>query len=171
VRRIVFGEPEETSALVADLYRWWYRRRGLPADRLLVESFILLEPYWILRTGCVPFWIKFDTQPPAASLAEYLDHADPYDEIYMTLFSHGTESIGLAPVERWRSLIGRTRRASGFVGVDEKRFPMDFATFVRYHTDLRKKIAARYPLPDSLSLGTLDAFLEESGDRYPVRWL
>ena len=41
VRRIVFDEPEALSPLVADLYRWWYRERGLPSDRLLVESFIL----------------------------------------------------------------------------------------------------------------------------------
>jgi hypothetical protein len=51
IRRITFEEPEHLSPFVADLYRAWYRERGLPADRLLVESFILLEPYWVLRTA------------------------------------------------------------------------------------------------------------------------
>ena len=63
VRRIVFEEPEHPSPLVADLYRRWYEERGLPANRLLIESFILLEPYWALRTGSVPFWTKFNMEP------------------------------------------------------------------------------------------------------------
>ncbi len=135
-----------------------------------MESFILLEPLWALRTGSAPFWIKFDMEPPAASLERYLDGADPYDEIHMTLFSHGVNSVGLVPIERWRSLLGKARKGGNFVGVDEERFPRDFATFVRYHTDM-KKIPARYPRPGPLALGGLVAFLDEAGDRYPVRWL
>jgi len=42
IRRVLFEEPERLSLLVADLYRWWYRERGLPADRLLVGSIILI---------------------------------------------------------------------------------------------------------------------------------
>jgi hypothetical protein len=53
--------------------------------------------------------------------------------------------------------------------VDEGRFPRDFATFVRYHTQV-KKIPARYLIPEPLTLARLDAFLREAGDRYPVRW-
>jgi hypothetical protein len=169
VRRIVFEEPEELSPLVADLYRWWYKERGLLANRLLVESFVLMEPYWSLRTGSVPFWSKFAMEPPFAFLERYLDGADPYDHIHMMLFSHGVDSVGLVPIERWRSVLGRARKRGSFVGVDEQRFPRDFATFVRYYTDV-KKIPARYPLPGPLALGQLETFLEQSGDRYPVRW-
>ena len=85
------------------------------------------------------------------------------------LFSHGVESIGLPQVERWHSLTGRARKRGGFVGVDEEEFPRDYATFVRYHTDL-KKIPARYPMPGPLTFGQLDGFLQGVGDRYPVRW-
>jgi hypothetical protein len=169
VRRIIFEEPEHLSPLVADLYRWWYEQRRLLANRLLVESFILLEPFWALRTGSVPFWLKFAMELPATLLERYLDDTDPYDEIHMMLFSHGVNSVGLAPIERWRSILKRARRQGSFVGVDEQRFPRDFATFVRYHTDM-KKIPARYPRPGPLSLDRLDAFLEQAGDRYPVRW-
>lgn len=45
VRRLVFTEPEDFSPLVAELYRWWYRERGFDSRRLIVESFILLEPW------------------------------------------------------------------------------------------------------------------------------
>jgi len=170
VRRILFEEPEHLSPLVADLYRWWYEERGLPANRLLVESFILLEPHWALRTGSVPFWMTFNTESSAASVEQYLGGTEPYDHVYMMLFSHGVDSIGLAPIERWRSIVGQAREQGGFVGVDERRFPRDFAAFVRYHTEL-KKMPTRYPMPGPLSLGRLGAFLGRAGDRYPVRWI
>jgi hypothetical protein len=170
VRRILFEEPEDPSALVADLYRLWYEEHGLPTNRLLVESFILMEPWWALRTGSVPFWMVFNTESSADRLERYLEVADPYDFIDLMLFSHGVDSVGLAPIERWRSEVRRARKHGGFVGVDERRFPRDFATFVRYHTDL-KKIPTRYPLPEPLSLSRLDAILDRSGDRYPVRWI
>lgn len=156
-----------------DLYRRWYRERGLPGDRLLVESFIVMEPYWALRTCSVPFWAVFNMEPSAAALERYLDavEGDPYDDVRVMLFSHGVDSVGLVPVERWRSLAGRARRTGGFVGVDEKKFPRDYAAFARYHDEL-EKIPARYPLPEPLGLERLDAFLEESGDRYgAVRWV
>jgi hypothetical protein len=169
VRRIVFEEPEHLSPLVADLYRWWYRERGLLANRLLVESFIMLEPYWTLRTGSVPFWMKFNMEPSLEWIENYLDGTDPYDEIRMMLFSHGVECVGLPSIERWRKTLRRARRHGSFVGVDEDRFPRDYATFVRYHTEMQK-IPARYPLPGPLVLSQLDAFLQERGDLYPVEW-
>ncbi len=169
VRRLVFEEPEDTSPLVADLYRWWYRQRRLLANRLLIESFILMEPHWALRTGSVPFWTEFNMEPSLERVEDYLQRSEPYEEIHAMLFSHGVESVGLPSVERWRAVTRRARKRGGFVGVDEEEFPRDYATFVRYHTEL-KKMPARYPMPGPLALGQLDAFLQEAGDRYPVRW-
>ena len=171
IRRIIFEEPEHLSPLVADLYRWWHHRRGLPSSRLLVESFIVMEPWWALRTGAVPFWMKFNVEADAAWLERYLDGVEPYDHIHIMLFSHGTDSAGLAAIERWRAILGRASKSGSFVGVDERTFPRDFATFVRYYTELKRKIPARYPLPAPLTLDQLDTFLDEEGDRYPVRWL
>ncbi len=52
LERIVFREPEDMSPLVADLHDWWYST-SLPAlRRLLVESFIVLDPGG--RRGPVP---------------------------------------------------------------------------------------------------------------------
>ncbi len=169
LRRVVFEEPEDVSPLVADLYRRWYAERGLLANRLLVESFVLMEPYWALRTGSVPFWTEFATEPSLRSVEDYLSSIEPYDQIHAMLFSHGVESVGLPSVERWRTVTGRACRRSGFIGVEEEKFPRDYATFVRYHTEV-KKIPARYPMPGPLTLGRLDAFLQEAEDRYRVRW-
>ncbi len=104
IQRIVFQEPEHLSPFVAELYRWWYKQRQIPANRLLVESFVLLEPMWALRTGSVPFWMKFNMEPSLNWIEQYLESSDPYDEIYLILFSHGTDSVGLPSIERWRTV-------------------------------------------------------------------
>ena len=51
--RVCFDD-EDPSPLVAELYRWWYRARGLAGHRLLVGCFILMDPWWTLRLGAVP---------------------------------------------------------------------------------------------------------------------
>lgn len=170
VVRVVFQNPQELSPLVADLYRWWYRQRRLKANRLVAESFILLEPYWTLRTGSVPFWMLFNMERSAQELERYLDGAEPFDDIRMMLFSNGVESIRQVPIHRWRQVLGRARQRSSFVGVDEEEYPRDFASFARYHTGM-KELAPRYPLPGPLALSQLETFLKEHGDRYEVEWI
>jgi hypothetical protein len=170
IRRIVFEEPEDMSPLVADLYRWWYRERRMVANRLLGSSFIVMEPWWAMRTGSVPFWCKFNVETSADALEAYLDSAEPFDETNLMVFSHGTESAGLAPIERWQALSRRGRRGGRLIGVDETRYPKDFGVFANYHTEVQT-IPARYPIPGPLSLEQLDAFLDRSGDRYAVQWL
>lgn len=170
IRRVIFKEPEHLSPFVAELYRWWYKKRGIIANRLLIESFVLLEPMWTLRTGSVPFWMKFNMEPSLDWIKEYLSQADPYDEIFMFLFSHGTESVGLPSIEQWREVFKYARQRGDFIGKVEEDFPRNFVTLIRYYTDLKRMISARYPLPGPLSLQQLDEFIEQSGDRFPVQW-
>jgi hypothetical protein len=86
------------------------------------------------------------------------------------LFSHGVESAGMAPIERWRRVLHRGQRRGRFIGVDERAYPRDFAVFARYHADLKRRVRDRYPLPDPLSLAELETFLAETGGRYAVSW-
>jgi hypothetical protein len=160
--RITFGEPEDPSPLIADLYRWWYRARGLPANRLVVDSFILMDPWWTLRLAAVPFWMKFNTEVSARALEDYLDQSEPYDEINLMLFAHGVHSIGLAPIERWRTVLARARQRGRFVGVDEQAYPADFAVFARYNPALRR-LNGRWPVPPPLGWDEVDEFLDRSG--------
>ena len=171
VRRVVFDEPEHPSPLVADLYRWWYRQRGYRPNRLLIESFIVLEPYWALRTGSAPFWMKFNMEASLEWAHQYLDTAGPFEEIYLMLFAHGVDAVGLPTIEQWRSVPRRALQRGDFVGVDERRFPRDFGVYARYYPELKRKIHARYPLPGPLALGQLDRFLAQAEDRYQVAWL
>lgn len=168
VRTLRFAAPEVLSPLVADLYAWWNARRGIKERRLLVESFIVMEPYWTMRTGAIPFWMVFNMEPSARALEHYLDASAAFDDIGIMLFSHGVDSVGLASIDRWQSLL---RRANGaLIGVDPRAYPRDFGVFVRYHYALRKRFRARYPMPPSLTFPELDDFLAARGDRYSVAW-
>ncbi|WP_433447176.1 hypothetical protein ACQPXS_04640 [Streptomyces sp. CA-142005] len=149
-----FDTPQRLSPAVADLHRAWYAERGLPTGRLLVESFLLLEPWWTLRTGSVPYWTVFGTEASRAGLDSYLDASAPYDEIRILLFNHGTDSIGLAHAQDWQRTAARARKIGLLTGVDAAAYPRDFAGFVRSHRELTK-IRTRYPLP--LPLAAADA--------------
>jgi hypothetical protein len=170
--RLRYPEPQALSPLVADLYRWWYRRRNIPANRLLVESFVILEPWWALKTGSTPYWMEFNMKPSLEAVHAYLDAAEaegvPFDDIGMWLFNHGVEAVGLPTIEEWETVLGRARREGRWLGADTAEFPMDYAQFATYH-DAVQTIGSRYPLPGPLTLAQLRAFLDERGDRYRVR--
>jgi hypothetical protein len=155
ILRLGFAEPDDLAAPVADLHRRWYAESGLPAHRLLVESFVLLDPCLAVRTGSVPFWTTFPIERSALALERYLAAADPYEEIRVALFAHGMSSIGVAPPERWRPALARARRYGAFLGTRPDAFPEDFAVFARFNRELRA-IPDRHPAPDPLPLGAVE---------------
>lgn len=161
-----FDAPQRLSPAVADLHRSWYAARGLPGDRLLVGSFLLLDPWQTLRTGSVPYWSVFGTESCRRSLESYLTTADPYDEIRVLLFNHGTESIGLASARDWHRTAGHARKLGVLTGVDAAAYPRDFACLVRSHRALRR-IRGRRPMP--LPLG-VDAAIPAFSGRDGVGW-
>lgn len=168
VKRLVFQEPEDLSPLVANFYRSHYRTRGLKANRLLVGSFVINEPYWALRTGSVPFWMKFNMAPSAEVLERYLDAEPSFDEINLMLINHGVEGIGLPGIERWKQILSRATRSGRFLGVREDLFPRDFGSFSRHYTELKQCVSARYPMPGPTPLGRFSEFLERSSEAYNV---
>lgn len=169
LRRIIFEEPEHMSPLVADLYQRWNETRGIADRRLIVDSFILMEPYWTVRTGSIPFWMVFNKEPSRRALQAYLDRSKAFDDIFMMLFSHGVDSVGLPSIEQWREPLRRARLKGSLLGVDERVFPRDFAVFTRYYFDLLRTIPTRYPMPPALTVKELDQFLDDSDGRYAVR--
>src|SRR5207244_8836855 len=159
---IRFEQPGEFRPFVAHLYQWWNHRRHITDERLLVASFIVMEPYWAVRTGSIPFWMVFNKEPSAQALEAYLACHHAFKEIYLMLFSHGVNSIGLVPIERWRRALDSAQQHGSFVGVDPEAYPRDFGVFVRYNPDLKRKIPARYSIPPAPNLDELDGFLSQS---------
>jgi hypothetical protein len=161
VERLSFDDPEDLSAPVADLHRAWHRARGRPGNRLIIDSFMLLDPYWTLRTGAVPYWSVFPVQPSLRRLDEYLAGAEPYDFLHLGLFGHGVESEGYATVPQWREVLGRARVAGTFAGVSPGRYPADPLTFFRFRPALRA-IRPRVPLPPPLDLAAALHLLQKT---------
>ncbi|GIF14002.1 hypothetical protein [Actinoplanes teichomyceticus] len=166
VRRLDFDGPEDLSAPVADLYRWWHRRRGLPANRLIVDSFTLLDPWWTLRTGSAPYWTLGPVPESLAGLDRYLDATGPWDHLLLAAFSHGVPGPGAVTAERWCEVLCRARLHGAFAGVSPHRYPSDPMTPWHFGRALRE-IPERHPMPAPLTLDTVAAFLTDHAARYP----
>lgn len=170
LRRLVIDEPQDLSPFVADLYRWWYRRRGMPAQRLIVESYVQWDPLWALRLGAVPFWSRFNMEPSYLELTRYLTGTEPYDYIHVNLFSQGLWSPGVVPVRHWRRLAGSSARIHGdVIGVDEAAYPLDLGSAMRFQPAFAS-LPPRHQLPPPLDIAEIDRFLAESDRRYQLTW-
>ena len=175
VQKLSFAEADDLSAPVADLYRAWRCGGGVPVgraaagdgdghgSRLIVGSFGMLDPWTVLATGSVPFWLEFGVESAAAKLERYLDESPPFDEILLTAFPHGIESIGLADGRRWQTLAERARTSGKLVGIDARAFPRDLAAYLRFGTELadlpRRPACDRSPLP----FAEAESFLRADG--------
>ncbi|HET6158582.1 MAG TPA: hypothetical protein VFE34_09575 [Dongiaceae bacterium] len=160
--RIRFEDPEAFSLMTAAIHRAWYRELGDEPARLVVESFVLLDPYRTLRLRALPLWLLFCVERSARVLSDFLDCQPAFDEIDLMLFSHGTEGVGLAGIDEWRRLLARARRRGRFLGVDEQRFPRDFATFIRFHHALAE-LGLPFELPPPLSIARFEALVRQCG--------
>ncbi|MGK9169135.1 hypothetical protein KXR53_22660 [Inquilinus limosus] len=156
-----FEDPEALSLLTAAIHRAWYRDLGYEPTRLIVESFVLLDPYRVLRLRALPLWLLFCVERSARVLQRFLDEGPPFDEIGLMLFSHGTEGVGVVGIEEWRRLLGRARRGR-FLGVDEARYPRDFATFIRFHEALAE-LGTPFDLPPPLPPERFEALTRRRG--------
>lgn len=167
VVRINFYEPEALSFAAAAIHREWYRDAGIRPTRLIVDSFLLMDPLTTLELHALPFWLLFCVEPSADALQRFLDAEGPFDEIDLMLFSHGTESIGLASIERWRALLDKATRSGRFIGVDTARYPRDFATFVQFGRALAR-MQPRSAVPPAMTLARFETLLRQHGPAYAV---
>ncbi|CUH40918.1 hypothetical protein JSE7799_03658 [Jannaschia seosinensis] len=154
--RLSFGEPEDPSPVVADLFQEHYRANGITPRRLLVPSFILQDPYWTLRTASVPFWMVFNIASSQPKIRDYIARSGSFEEIAMMLFPNGTPAIGQGSIESWRSILNEARVTGRFIGVEEDVYPSDLAGLRRYHKEL-KSLEPHIPMPPPLALERFEA--------------
>lgn len=145
LERLTFPRADVLSGPVAELHRSWYAEQGVPANRLLVGCFAVIDAHLPLARGLVPYWTLFATRAARDTLDGYLRHADPYDELHLGLFSHGTCSIGHARIADWDRVLAHARDRGSYCGVDAAAYPQDFASNSRFH-----RAAAALPATDPL---------------------
>jgi hypothetical protein len=132
-----------------------------------VGSFVLMAPLRAQRLRAIPFWLLFGVQPSADRLARFLDVRPDFDQVDLFLFSHGTEGVGVAPIEARRRLAGRGRRPGRLLGVDPSRYPRDFATFARFRRGLEALGPVR-EAPPPLASSRFEALLREHAAAHGV---
>jgi hypothetical protein len=164
--RISFEDPESFSFLTAAIHRDWYRDQGVDPRRLVVDSFILMDPRRTLALRTLPFWLIFNVEPSARTLSRFLDQEPQFDEIDLMLFSHGTEGIGVASIDQWRELISRGQTGR-FLGVDEDLYPRDFATLIRFHRDF-SRIGPVEGMPAPLDPARFEALAKRYGPQFGI---
>ncbi|MFD2515209.1 hypothetical protein ACFSRY_15150 [Pontibacter locisalis] len=169
VQRIVYEEPEDLSPFVADLYHWWYEQRSMAAKTLIADMFFLLEPYWTIRTGSVPFWLAFNSKSSVNRLKEYLRKTAPYENVYILPFSNGVKAVGLATLEDMKSALSYARNTGDFIGFDPSLYPFDFGIYARYQKEMEERLPLRYDMEPSLTLVQLLAFADQTKSEYQVK--
>jgi hypothetical protein len=136
--RISYAGPQAPAAPVAETLRDWHQRSGAPADRLVVPSFVLGDPWTTILKGAVPFWTFFSVQAALDSLRAYLEDAAPYRDVDLMLFQHGVPSPGIAGPEEWLRVAEVNGAHARLLGLDARRFPHDIAAIARYGPALRE---------------------------------
>lgn len=170
IRQIHFYESEDFSPYVADLYRWWYQQRGIDANQLLIGMFFLLEPYWTLCTGAVPFWMAFNAKNSVEAVTRYLKASPPFDDIFLMPFNHGVKGQGLATITDYKEIFSYAKYKGDFIGSQPELYPFDFGIYFRYESDLKKKLKQRSPVNVKLTLDQLDQFNQQTQGKYPITW-
>lgn len=168
--RLIFNDPEGLSDFTCDIYRWWYQKRNqFKSNRMLIENFALVAPYRIVQSGTLPFWLAFNTQNSCERLEAYLKKHRDLSYLYLLLMSNGvTEGIGLATIDQWQKVLKLASKEGRLIGVDEREYPLDFATFLRYQKELIKCLANGFPKPSPLTIEEVKEFIEQSSNSYSL---
>jgi hypothetical protein len=159
---IGYDGPQAPAAAVATAMRDWYRARGESANRLVVPCFVLGDPWQTVCSAAVPFWIHFAVQPALQALDAYLDEAEPYSDVNVFLFEHGTNSPGIATPDEFAEVINKHGARAHFDGLEPERFPHDIGTLGRYGRVFDQLPRARQPW-SALPVGDALRGLAESG--------
>ena len=185
IKYLDYDHPEDASPLVADAYRQRNEQLRRPKDSILVESFVLLEPWLAMRYNLSPFWTVFPVEPSLERLQAYLRMCQgtgkAFRDGFLFLFCSGVDFVGLAGVEQWKRLLdshfasqntekkpAQDRRL--LVGTDEKAFPKDFGFPARYQIELARAVGpeAQYVMPPVLPLAEFEHYVTQNSGHYGV---
>jgi hypothetical protein len=143
--RVTFRGPQAPAHAVATTVRSWYAARDEPADRLLVPSFVLGDPWRTINTATVPFWTFFSVQAALRAFESHLENTAGYRIVDILQFQHGVRSAGIATPEEWAAVARRHGATPRLLGLDPHRFPHDIAIMGRYGKALDDLPSARHP--------------------------
>ncbi|MGO1971746.1 MAG: hypothetical protein ACTH2Q_02200 [Propionibacteriaceae bacterium] len=165
--RLRYAGPQAPAHSVASVFRGWYQERGERANRLLVPSFALGDPWRTINTASVPYWTFFAVRPALKALDDHLQHSAPYDNVSIMLFQHGADSPGIAGPRDWAEVVRRHGAEVDFPGLRTDRSPHDVGFLGRYTSAFDHFGPAKQPW-SPLDVGQALAGLAAAG--LPVEW-
>ena len=161
--RLHYDGPQEPAHAVATELRRWYAGRGEAADRLLVSSFVLADPWRALSAAAVPYWTFFPVQPALRAFQAHLEASERYRAVDVLVFQHGVRSHGIATARQWLAVADRYADSARLVAVDPRRSPHDVGSLGRYGRELAQLPPARHPWTPMDPAVAIDRVLARSG--------
>jgi hypothetical protein len=134
--------PQEAAHPVVQILRDWTRDRGGAADRLLVPSFVLGDPWRTIDLGMVPFWTYFGVQSAVESLRFHLRNSNPYQEVNVLLFQHGADSPGVAYPSDFEAVVRENGAVPRMIALRVNKSPRDIGAMGRYNSVLSREPSA-----------------------------
>lgn len=142
---VALDGPQEAAHPVAVILRDWIRDRGGAADRLIVPSFVLGDPWRTITMGRVPFWTFFPVRTALESLEHHLAHTEPYRQADLLVFQHGADSPGSVTPRELASVLRRHGTVPRLIAVDPRKSPHDIGSLAKYGPVLAREPSARVP--------------------------
>jgi hypothetical protein len=143
--RLRYTGPQAPAHGVATTMRQWYAGRGEAADRLLVPSFVLGDPWRTINAAATPFWTFFSVRSALEAFESHLARSAPYRFVDILQFQHGVRSLGIATPEQWTAAARRHGARPTMLALNPRRFPHDIAIMGRYGGALAELPSATRP--------------------------
>ena len=162
--RVLYPGPEVLSACVADLYRDWLRRSGRADDACVVETGRLVDPWWVLAAGLVPYWCESAARPAVDAAEWWLAGSSGFGAVTVLPEPPGTHCDAHADAGQWRAVAAFARHRPHLNRQALSRYPMLPLPTSHASAVLRSRhepvgLAGRLPLDQALSA------LRQSGSR------
>jgi hypothetical protein len=114
VYSLLYHGADALSAAVADVHRSWLREHGRPGNDLVVSTGRLIDPWQVVRTGLVPYWVESATRASVAEAELWLAGSVAYSSIEVLPEPPGATWSQVAPMAQW-SVLARFATRRGVV--------------------------------------------------------
>lgn len=121
---VLYSSPSVLSAFTADLHRQWLRDEGPSADRCVVETGPLLDPWHVLTAGLVPYWCESAALRGVDAAEWWLAGSEAFDAVTVLPQPPGVQSEAYATLPRWRALAAFARTRPHVDTLAMTRYPL-----------------------------------------------
>jgi hypothetical protein len=122
--RVLYPGPETLSGCVADLYREWLSNDRRSAERCVVETERLLDPWRVLTSGVVPYWCESASRAAVTAAQWWLAGSTTFDSVDVLPAPPGSPSDGFAGLRQWRAVASFAGRHGRVSPEPARRYPL-----------------------------------------------